>query len=174
MSNKKFFVWIYWKLFCHFWPIKLNDLSHIIQVAPIFPKIYMLLSFLSWYEFKIQIKSRGRGTFLCLVYCLLTFGRSCFFLNWKLNVPCFIFLICRKQFWIWFSQKLTKTSKFLLSFKVILILPPVWLLNLGSDLSINNIVQLDLADTKIVSQDAVNKVLELTEKWKYPNFRGKF
>ena len=59
-------------------------------------------------------------------------------------------------------------------FKVILILPPVWLLNLGSDLSINNIVQLDSADTKNVSQDAVNKVLELMEKWKYPNFRGKF
>ena len=30
-----------------------------------------------------------------------------------------------------------------------------------------------LADTKIDSQVAV-KVLELTEKWKYPNFRGKF
>ena len=49
-------------------------------------------------------------------------------------------------------------------FKVILILPPVWC----SDLLINNIVQLGLADTKIVSQDAVNKVLELTEKMKIP------
>ena len=54
-------------------------------------------------------------------------------------------------------------SKFLLFFKVILILPPAWLSNLGSDLSINNIVHLDSADTKIISQDAVNKVLELTE-----------
>ena len=33
---------------------------------------------------------------------------------------------------------------------------------------------LDSADTKTTSQDAVNKVLELREKWKYPNFRGKF
>ena len=32
----------------------------------------------------------------------------------------------------------------------------------GSDLSINNIVQLDSANTRIASQDAVNKVLELT------------
>ena len=55
-------------------------------------------------------------------------------------------------------------------FNVILVLPPVWLLNLGSD----NIVQLDSADTKIVSQNAANKVLELMEKWKYPNIRGKF
>ena len=65
-------------------------------------------------------------------------------------------------------------SKFLLFFQDIFILPLVWLSNLGSDLSIDNIVQLDSADTKIVSQDAVNKILELTEKWEYPNFRGKF
>ena len=61
-----------------------------------------------------------------------------------------------------------------LFFKVILILPPAWVSNLGSDLSINNEVWLDSTDTKIASQDTVNKVLELMEKWKYPNFRGKF
>ena len=54
-------------------------------------------------------------------------------------------------------------SKFLLFFKVILILPPVWLLNLGSDLSLNNILWQGSADTKIVSKNGVNKVLELTE-----------
>ena len=43
----------------------------------------------------------------------------------------------------------------------------------GSNLSIDNIVQLGSTDTKIVSQDAVKKVLELTEKWKYPIFTGK-
>ena len=46
--------------------------------------------------------------------------------------------------------------------------------NIGSDVSINNIVQLGSADTKIGSQDAVKNVLELKEKWKYPNFRVKF
>ena len=61
-----------------------------------------------------------------------------------------------------------------LFFKVILILRPAWVSNLGSDLSVDNEVWLDLTDTKITSQDAVNKVLELMEKWKYPNFRGKF
>ena len=61
-----------------------------------------------------------------------------------------------------------------LFFKVILILRPAWVSNLGSDLSVDNEVWLDLTDTKIASQDAVNKVLELMEKWKYPNFRGKF
>ena len=47
------------------------------------------------------------------------------------------------------------------------ILLPIWLLNLGSDLSIDNIVWLDLAEAKITSQDAVKKMLELMEKWKY-------
>ena len=37
-------------------------------------------------------------------------------------------------------------------------------LNLGSDLSVNNIVRLGSADTKISSQNAVKEVLELTEK----------
>ena len=55
-------------------------------------------------------------------------------------------------------------SIFLLFFKVILILPPVRPSNLDSDLSISNTVQLDSADIKIASQDAVKKVLELTEK----------
>ena len=42
-------------------------------------------------------------------------------------------------------------------------------MNLGSDVSIDNILQLGSADTKIDSQDAVKKVLELMEKIKYPN-----
>ena len=36
-------------------------------------------------------------------------------------------------------------------------------LNLGSDLSVDNIVRLGSADTKISSQNAVKEVLELTE-----------
>ena len=41
--------------------------------------------------------------------------------------------------------------------------------------SINhNVVQLGSAGTKIGSQDAVKKLLQLTEKGKYPNFSGKF
>ena len=37
-------------------------------------------------------------------------------------------------------------------------------LNLGSDLSVDNIVRLGSVDTKISSQNAVKEVLELTEK----------
>ena len=92
-----------------------------------------------------------------------------FFFNSKLNILSFIFLIWTEQFWIWFSRKLTKNIKIPVIFASFP-LPPVWLLNLGSDLSVDNIVRLGSADTKIVSQDAVRKVLELTEKWKYPNF----
>ena len=55
-------------------------------------------------------------------------------------------------------------SIILLFFKVILVLPPVQPSNLGSDLSINNTVQLDSANTKTARQDDVNMVLELTEK----------
>ena len=92
------------------------------------------------------------------------FSRSIFFFNWKLNILSFVFLIWTEQFWFWFSQKL-KISKFPLFFKVFLILHPVWLLNLTSDLSVDSIVQLGLADTKVVSQDAEKRVLKLTEKW---------
>ena len=65
-------------------------------------------------------------------------------------------------------------SKFPSFFKVFLILPPVWLSNLGSDLSIDNIVRLGSTDTKIANQNAVKKVIELTKKWKCPDLRGKF
>ena len=51
-------------------------------------------------------------------------------------------------------------------FKVFVILSPVSLSNLGSDLSIDKTVQQGSADTKIGSQNAGKKVLELTEKWK--------
>ena len=136
-----------------------------------------LQSFLLWYDFKILVKSRGGGTFSCLASSVLTFGRSNFFFNWKLNILSFIFLIWTKQFWIWLSWKFSqqKLSKFPSFLKFFLIAPPVWHSNdIRSDLSINNIVQLGSADTKISSQDAVKKVLELTEMWKYPNVRGKF
>ena len=51
-------------------------------------------------------------------------------------------------------------------------LKPVWV-HFGSHVNVL-IVRLGTADTKLGSQDAVKKVLELTEKWKYSIFRGKF
>ena len=57
-------------------------------------------------------------------------------------------------------------SKYPSFFKVFHVLPLVWLLNFGSDLSIDNLVRLGSADTRIGSQASVKKVLEITEKKK--------
>ena len=121
---------------------------------------------LLWHGFKILFKSRGGGKFFCLALSVNVRQKFFFFFIWKLNIPSFIFLNWTKEFWIWFSRKLTKTSKFPSFFNAFLILLSVWLWSLGSDLSIDNIVQLGSANTKTGSQDAVKKVLELTEKWK--------
>ena len=120
-----------------------------------------LVSFLLFYDFKILLKSRGGGTFMCLA--LSGNVRQMFFFF-------FIFLIWTEQFWIWFNRKLTKKQQ---KVKVFLILPSVWFLNFGWGLSIDSVVWLGSADTKICSQNAVIEELELTEKWKYPNFRSK-
>ena len=45
LSTKKFSAWIYWKVFCRFWPIKLRGLSHVVWTAPIFLRILFYRSF---------------------------------------------------------------------------------------------------------------------------------
>ena len=45
VSAKKFSAWVYWKMFCCFWPIKLRDLSHMVSAAPIFLGIFFYHSF---------------------------------------------------------------------------------------------------------------------------------
>ena len=45
VSTKKFSAWVYWKVFCRFWPIKLHDLSHVVSAAPIFLGIFNYHSF---------------------------------------------------------------------------------------------------------------------------------
>ena len=57
MSNKKFSEWVYWKVFCHFWPIKPCDLSHVVSVAPIFPGTFFYHSF---YRVWLGQGSRGK------------------------------------------------------------------------------------------------------------------
>ena len=47
VSAKKFSAWVYWKMFCCFWPIKLRDLSHMVSAAPIFLGIFFYHSFYS-------------------------------------------------------------------------------------------------------------------------------
>ena len=53
-----------------------------------------------------------------------------------------------------------------LFFKVFLILHPVWLSNLSSDLSINNIVRLGLADTKLAAKMLPKRTHKTHKKWK--------
>ena len=105
-----------------------------------------LLSFLLWYDFKILVKSRGGGTFLCLASSV-NVRPNYFFFHLRAKYPVFIFLIWMEQFW--FSRKLTKNIKIFIVFKSFPYCTPcVWLSNLGSDLSIDNIVQLGLDNTK--------------------------
>ena len=130
------------------------------------------LSFILWYDLKILLKSRERRTFLCLASSVNV--RQKFFFNWKLYIPSFILLIWTEKILIWFSRKLTKSIEISIVFKFFLILTTLWRSNLTSNLSSDNAVRLSLGDTKISSQHAVKAMLELTEKWKYPNFRIKF
>ena len=84
----KFSTWVSWKVFCCFWPIKLQFISRCISCSYFsgnFP------SFLLWYDLKILVKSMGEGTILFLAHCLLTFGRSNFF-QLKAKYPVFHFL----------------------------------------------------------------------------------
>ena len=70
LSTKKFSVWVYWKVFCHFWSIKLHDLPHMVSLLFAPSHSYFsgnfLLSFLLWYDTKILVKLRGGGTLLSL------------------------------------------------------------------------------------------------------------
>ena len=72
------------------------------------------------------------------------------------------------------SPKINKTRQNFHCFLKFSLFYPLYDFQILVQISINNIVWLGSADTKIASQDAVMKVPELTEKWKYPNFRGKF
>ena len=65
VSTKKFSVWVYRKVFCHFWPIKLGDLSHEVSATPIFLGIFFYHSF-----YGMTSRFKGGGTFLCLALSL--------------------------------------------------------------------------------------------------------
>ena len=80
VSTKKISLWVYWKVFCHFWPISES------YFWGDFP-----LSFLLLYDFMILLKSRGGGTFLCLVLSV-NIRQKKFFLKLKTEYPVFCFL----------------------------------------------------------------------------------
>ena len=45
MSAKKFSAFVYGKVFCRFWPVKLHDLPHVVSAAPIFLGIFFYHSY---------------------------------------------------------------------------------------------------------------------------------
>ena len=45
VSTEKFSPWVYWKVFCRFWPTKPRNLSHVVSVAPVFLGIFFYHSF---------------------------------------------------------------------------------------------------------------------------------
>ena len=57
----------------------------------------LLLSFILWYNSRFKL-NRGEGVHFYVSHRLLTFDRSNFFFNWKLNISSFIFLIWPEQF----------------------------------------------------------------------------
>ena len=91
LSTKKFSGWIYWKLFCRFWPINPTQfIWHDIGLS--YFSRNLLLLFLLWYDFKIQVESRGGGTFLCLASSVNVQQKLFFFLKLKAKCPVFLFL----------------------------------------------------------------------------------
>ena len=106
VSTKKFSGWVYWKVFLS------NQAAQFISrgISHSYISGNFLLSFLLWYDFKILVKSRRGGIFLCLALSV-NVRQEFFFFIWMLNILSFIFLIWTEQFWIWFSQKLTKNVK---------------------------------------------------------------
>ena len=131
-----------WKIFA--WEKKTN----IHLLAPL-PTSCQLRNFLQ--EFTKKVFAIFRQSSCSIVSCVL--APPIF-----LGISSFIFVIRIEQFWIWFSQKLAKNVKISIVF---LILPSVWLSNIGSDLSVGNMVGLGSTDTKDNTQDAVKNLLEL-------------
>ena len=164
VSTKKFSVWVQWKVFCHFWPIKVCDLYLTwYSLLLFFGEFACIILFMVWFQGSSQIKGRGY-IFVPSIFMSVKHPAELIFLRWKLNILSFIFLIWMEQSWIWFSWKLTNFCCFL-NF----LLPPLWLSNLGSDLSISNITRPGLADTKVVSQNCCQEGARTHGKMKIPN-----
>ena len=118
---KKFSMWVYWKLFCCFWSIKLHNLPHVALMTPVFLGIFFIIPFMVWLEDSSQIKGRGyifmsSKHSVNLHFYVCKHLAEAFFLIRKLNIVSFVFLIWTEHFWIWFSQKLIKNIKILIVF----------------------------------------------------------
>ena len=65
LTTKKVSKWVYWKVFCHFGPIKLRDLSRVVSVAPIFPRIFFCHSIYGMALRFLSIQGEGVHFYVC-------------------------------------------------------------------------------------------------------------
>ena len=91
--------WLLWKVIYLMWYLLLQFFLEFSSIIPFM-----------WYDFKILVKSKGRGTSLCLSSSV-NWHKYFFFFHLKAKYPIFIFLVWMEQFWIWFSWKLTKNAE---------------------------------------------------------------
>ena len=90
MLTKKFSAWVYWKAFCHFWPINSRSIFLGIYFYHSFYGIPFLL-----FLFKTLVKSRQRSTFSCLNVVCQQSAEVFFLLKVKCPVFHFMDLDCR-------------------------------------------------------------------------------
>lgn len=136
-----------------------------------FWKFLSIIPVLAWFQNSTQVKE-CTPSFLSLVSSANIL--PAYFVYWlKIKCPIFYFLVQDGKSLNLIYLKISKIGQnFFL--KVFLLNPPAWLLNHCPDLSIHNTVRLDFAEIKNQQTHTVEKVPDLTEKWKYPKFRAKF
>ena len=60
VSTKKFPLWVQWKVFCHFWPIKVCDLYLTwYRLLLFFGEFACIILFMVWFQGSSRIKGRG-------------------------------------------------------------------------------------------------------------------
>ena len=88
--SEKFSVWVYWKVLQFLTNQAARFISH--GMVRSYFSGNSLLSFLLWYDFKILVKSRGGGTFLCLASPVNIQHLSLIFFQLKAKYPIVHFL----------------------------------------------------------------------------------
>ena len=118
-----------------------------------------IILFMAWLQDSSQIKGMGY-IFMSSIVCWCS--AEVIFFQLKAEYLVFHFLDLDGTILNLIKPKIKKCWNFHRFIKFSLFYP-LYCLNLDSDLSVNNIVWLGLADTNIGSQDPVKKVIELTE-----------
>ena len=87
LLTKKFSAWVYWKLFCCFWPIKPHNFAHVVLPTLFFPwiacgyhlvlqKTFLLVGFFNWISCNKGSKAKISCFFVCF-FCLTPLRLEC-------------------------------------------------------------------------------------------------